>query len=40
MLLYLAAVAVALLGIATPVWVWLTVVAMLAIFLSVAWTTK
>ena len=39
-LLYLAGVAVALLGIATSAWVWVTVGALLAIFLSVVWTTK
>ena len=40
MLLYLAAVVVALLGAATSVWVWVTIAALLAIFFSFAWVTK
>ena len=40
MLLYLAALVVALLGIATNAWVWVTTGAVLAIFFGVVWTTK
>ena len=40
MLLFLAAVAVALLGIATSAWGWVTIGAVLVIFFSFAWATK
>ena len=40
MLVYLAGIVVALLGVATTAWLWVTLGVALAIFFSFAWATK